>query len=105
MKCPDKMEVLNSSSLELMPSGQNIFESCNNEYWRSSRGRTGVEAEFIVDLKCPMLLESFSIINGFGDFGTERFTVFGSRNPGGPWTSLHRGELPEGTEMKKKVRD
>ena len=42
-------------------------------------------------------------MNGFGDFGTKRFSLFGSRNMGGPWTALYTGELSQGSEMTKKV--
>ena len=64
----------------------------------------GKEAEIIIDLKCPMWLESFSIMNGFGDFGTNQFSLSGSLNPTGPWTDLYRGELTQGVEMTEEVK-
>ena len=94
---------MSSSTLKLLPGGENILESCNNDYWRPAAGKSGEEAEIIIDLKCPMRLEGFSMINGFGDFGTEKFALFGSRNSSGPWTELYRGELLEGVEMTEEV--
>ena len=104
IKCPEQKEVLSSSTLELLPGGENILETCNNDHWRAPAGKSGEEAQIIVDLKCPMRLEAFSIINGFGDFGTEKFAMFGSRNSSGPWTELYRGELPHGVEMTDEVK-
>ena len=87
----------------MIEGGEEIFESCNNEYWKAPPGGKEDEAEIVIDLKCPMRLETFSVINGFGDFGTKQFTLFGSRNISGPWTELYRGELPPGTEMTEEV--
>ena len=56
-----------------------------------------------MDLKCPIFLETFKIINGFGNFGTKEYFLFGARNITGPWAELHRGELSEGREMTEEV--
>ena len=90
--------------MDLLPEGENILESCNNEFWRAANGKAGEEAEMIVDLKCTTQIESFSIINGFGDFGTKKYTLFGSENLEGPWTEIHSGELPQGLEMTDEVK-
>ena len=84
--------------------GENVLESCNNEYWRAPLGTTGDEAEIIIDIKCPLRLEKFSIMNGFGEFGTKKFSLFGSRKLNGPWTELYTGEIPQGVEMTDEVR-
>ena len=77
--------------------------SCNNKYWQAKPGKTGEEAAIIVDLKCSKQLETFSIINGFGSFGTKQFSLLGSRSATGPWTEMYRGELPQGEEMTDEV--
>ena len=96
--------VLSSSNLEVLPDGENILEPCNNEYWRAPVGKTGDEAEIIIDMNCTVLLDTFSIMNGFQDFGTKKFSLFGSQNLTKPWTKLYTGELPSGSEMTEKVR-
>ena len=90
--------------METIPEGENILESCKNTYWRAPSGKTGKEAEIIIDLKCPIQLETFSIMNGFGDFGTKNFSLLGSENLEGPWSELYKGELPQGFEMTAEVR-
>ena len=95
--------MLGGFDFETLPEGENILESYNNEYWRAPAGGRGKEAEIIIDLKCPMWLESFLIMNGFGDFGTKQFSLSGSVNPTGPWTDLYRGELTQGVEMTEEV--
>ena len=84
-------------------AGENILELCNNNFWRPPVGKTGEEAEIIVDLKCQTILDTFSILNTFGDFGTKKFSLHGSRNGQGPWTELFQGELAEGMEMTEEV--
>ena len=87
----------------MIEGGEEIFESCNNGYWKAPQEQKEDEAEIVIDLKCPIRLEAFSVINGFGDFGTKKVALFGSRNISGPWTELYRGELPPGTEMTEEV--
>jgi hypothetical protein len=52
---------------------------------------------------CSKRLETFSIMNGFGDFGTKEFSLFGSREVDGPWQELYTGKLPKGMEMTEEV--
>ena len=66
-------------------------------------GKTGEEAEIIIDIKCPLRLETFSIMNGFGNFGTRKFSLFGSRRAEGPWTELFKGDISQGVELTKEV--
>ena len=80
------------------------METCTNEAWRAPVGETGEAAELIFDLKCPKELETFTIMNAFGDFGTRKFTLYGSKELTGPWNELFKGELNEGTEMTEEVR-
>ena len=86
-----------------MTEGEKILTLCDNEYWRAPHGKVGEEAEIIIDMKCPVLLESFSILNGFGDFGIKDFSLFGSRKLNGPWTRLFSGKLPQGLKMMDEV--
>ena len=104
VNCPEKKEVYNSSTLEILPGGENILDPCNNQYWEVPAGKTGEEAEIIIDLKCPMLLDTFTIINGFETFGVRGFSLFGSRTKAGPWDDLFTGELSQGNKMDEKVR-
>ena len=99
--CPEETEVLDSSTLDVLPSSQDILKTCGNEAWRAQEGKTG--AEIIVDLKCSVWLETFSIINGFGDFGIKEFTLFGTQSLSDPWTTMYQGELAPGEEMTEKV--
>lgn len=79
------------------------METCTNEAWRAPVRETGEAAELIFDLKCPKELETFTIMNAFGDFGTQKFTLYGSKELTGPWNELFKGELKEGTEMTEEV--
>ena len=99
--CPNPVQVLDSSSLEVITAGENILSTCNNEFWRAPAGQ---QSEIIIDLGCSIRLETFSIMNGFGDFGTKEFSLFGSRDVSGPWTNLYKGELPQGYEMTEEVK-
>ena len=102
--CPNKTEVLDSATLEIIEEAMNITEeSCSNDYWKAPNGKTMEEAEIILDLKCPTRLETFSIMNGFGNFGTNKFSLWGARELEGSWTKLYTGELPLGTEMTEEV--
>ena len=87
-----------------MPNSKNVTSKCNNDYWRAPLGETGEDPAIIVDLKCSIRLESFSIINGFGDFGIKDFSLFGSRSMEGPWKELYNGNLPQGVNMTEEVR-
>ena len=90
--------------MEVIGEAKNITEdSCSNDYWRGPTGKTDEEAEIIIDLKCPMRLETFSIMNGFGNFGTKKYSILGSREVTGPWTELYKGELQQGTELTEEV--
>ena len=84
----------------MIPESINITESCNNEYWRAP---AGAKTEIIIDMGCSKRLETFSIMNGFGDFGTKEFSLFGSRELNGPWQKLYTGKLPQGMEMTEEV--
>ena len=77
------------------------MKTCSNEAWRAPEGQTG--AEIIVDLKCSVWLETFSIINGFGDFGIKEFTLFGTQSLSEQWTPMYQGELLPGEEMTENV--
>ena len=82
----------------------NILDACNNKFWKSPDGKTGENAELIIDMKCLTLLETFSVVNGFGDFGTKEFSLHGAQSMDGPWTILHEGELGRGLEYTEEVR-
>ena len=103
LDCPDPLEVVRSSDLRTSTVGENILETCNNKYWQAPLGKTGEDAEIIIDIKCPIRVETFSIMNGFGKFGTRKFSLIGSRKRDGPWTELYQGEIPQGIELTKEV--
>ena len=83
--------------------GENILDICNNKYWQSPVGKTGESAELIIDLGCLTLLETFSVVNGFGDFGTEEFSLHGAQSKDGPWTIMYQGMLGRGIIMDEEV--
>ena len=103
IECQETNEVFDGTSLEMIDEAQNIFKSCNNNFLKTKKGKTGEEAEIIIDLKCPVRLERFSIINGFGNFGTKKFILFGARNISSKWKQLYAGELLIGNEMTEEV--
>ena len=98
--CPNPVQILDSPSLEVITDGDNITSSCTNDYWRAP---TGQKSEIIIDLGCSIRLETFSVLNGFGDFGTKDFSLHGSRDVSGPWTHLFQGQLQQGYEMTDEV--
>ena len=97
------MEVINSKNHASSDSSDSIFDPCNNEHWRAPDGKTGADAEIVVDMKCPTRLEKISIINGYGEFGAKDFQLLGSRNADGPWTEIYKGKLLKGSMMAPEV--
>ena len=87
----------------MIPESENITTPCNNEYWRAPAGKNGEESEIIIDLKCPTRLNTFSIMNGFGNFGIKEYSLIGSKSLEGPWIELYSGELQAGLEMTEEV--
>ena len=97
--------MLSSTDFKVIPEGRNLLEKCTNAHWRAAKSKSNDEAEIIIDLKCPIYLETFKIMNGYGDFGTKQYSLFGSRNLTGPWATIHTGQLPQGIEMTEEVID
>ena len=91
--------MLSSKSHEVIAESENITRPCNNEYWRATKE----EPDIIVDLKCLTRVDSFSILNGYGDFAIKQYSLLGSRDLEGPWTQLYTGELPLGLELSEEV--
>ena len=69
----------------------NVLE-CNN---KQGNADVGEDAEIIIDMKCPIKLKESEIVNGIGDFGTNKFSIFGSYNSTGPWSKIYSGKLKE----------
>ena len=70
-----------------------IFEECSKEGWKPAEGATGDDASIVIDMGCPLKLQDIQLINGAGDFSTERFSLFASHNSKGPWNELYSGIL------------
>ena len=71
-----------------------MLDICNPVLlWTSEEGETGEKAELLIDLICPHRLKEVKIINGFGEFRTNEFSVLGSFNSSGPWSRLFKGKL------------
>ena len=102
--CPESPEILKSSELNNSTSGENILESCNNDMWKAPIGKTGDDAEIIIDIKCPIMLETFTVRNGFSNFGINKATMIGSPNIEGPWIEMFAGDFQHGNEMTEEVR-
>ena len=95
--------MIRSDHYDSFTTGENVLEDCSNSQWRAPDGKKGSEAEMIIDLKCLVRLEAFSIMNGYGLSGTKKFTLFGSRKRDGPWAELYTSELSKGKEMTEEV--
>ena len=95
--------MIRSDHYDSFTLGENVLEDCSNSQWRAPDGKIGSEAEIIIDLKCLVRLEAFSIMNGYETIGTKKFTLFGSRKRDGPWTEIFSTELPQGKEMTDEV--
>ena len=98
--CEEPVNVVKSSDYNKDTTGSNVLHDCNVDasYWRSHIGKTGSEAELIMDIGCLIRLEQISLRNGFGDFGTKQYSVWGARSVTSSWVSLHNGTLGKGGE-------
>ena len=79
-------------------TGENLLSNSTCEegkFWRSPLGKNGSGAEIVMDLTCQIRLERIHIRNGFGDFGTKSFSLWGSRSSNGPWRQLKDGQMPK----------
>ena len=74
----------------------NILEECNEDLWNAPERALGEDAEFQLDMKCPFRLQEIQIINGNGEFKTNKFAVFVSNNRTGPWRKVIKSMLDEG---------
>ena len=70
----------------------------SNKHWRAPNGKTGSEAELIMDIGCLIRLEQISLKNGFGDFGAKQYSVWGARTVTSSWVLPHNGTLGKGGE-------
>ena len=73
-----------------------ILNASAENMWKAAVGSKGIDAELVVDMKCPMKLLNIEMINGEGDFGIREFSVHGSKELDGPWKILHQSKLDEG---------
>ena len=74
---------------------ENILSTCQEgAAWRAPAGKKGSEAEIVFDLMCKQSVHSIAILNGFGDFGTQSFILWGARTNNGQWRKLKIGKLP-----------
>ena len=98
--CEEVATVVTSDEESKAEQGMNVLEDCNEnattKYWRTPTGKSGSEAELVLDIGCLIRLDYISLRNGFGDFGTKDFSVWGKRSEDGAWISLHNGTLSRG---------
>ena len=90
--------MLSSSTGEVITEAEKILRPCNAENWRAPG-----DAEIIIDLKCPIFLESFVIKNAVGNVGTKQFSLSGSRDLAGPWAELYSGTVARGDQITPEV--
>ena len=87
--------ILSSTDLSPKHAAENVLSICEEgKFWRAPVGMHGSEAEIVIDLMCKQSVHSMQILNGFGDFGTQSFTLMGSRTTNGPWIKIKDAELP-----------
>ena len=87
--------VISSSNLNPEYNAEKLYSDCEEgKFWRSPLGKNGSEAEIILDITFDKRIEKMNIRNGFGDFGTKRFSLWGSPTLSSPWTHLSDWDLP-----------
>ena len=95
--CDQPSSIVTSSEYDEDTTGENVLSDCNDEtsdrYWKAPTGRTGSEAELVLELGCMIRMEHISLRNGFGDFGTTKYSLWGARSKRNPWVLLHNGTL------------
>ena len=73
----------------------NILRDCSKKMWEATKQNAGEDAELIMNMKCPIELQEIELINGFGEFQTKEFSVYGSHNSTGIWNMLFEGTLDQ----------
>ena len=100
--CEEAPTIVESNDDSKDTTGENVLNDCNEnattKYWKAPAGKSGSEAELVLDIGCLIRLERISLRNGFGDFGTNQYSIWGARSETAPWISLHNGTLPIGGE-------
>ena len=86
--------IVNNDNTEI----NNILGKCSIGQWNAPEGALDDDAEIVIDMKCPIKMKELELINGGGDFSTNRFSLFGSHNSTGPWSWLFTGEIDEGRD-------
>ena len=99
-QCEDDI-LIDVRSPSVISDPSSILRDCNKEVWRASEGVSGVDAEIIVDMKCPIELQEVQLINGVGEFLVKNFVVYGSNNSSDLWNMLFEEELDQ---RSRKVR-
>ena len=73
-------------------------ENATTKYWKAPAGQTGSGAELTMDLGCMFRLHRLSLRNGFGDFGVQKFSLWGARTETDSWLPLYNGTLADAGE-------
>ena len=73
-----------------------IFEESNKNGWKAPEGATGEDAKLVIDMGCPIKLQSIQLSNGADESSTKDLSVFASHTASGPWDKLSSGFLEKG---------
>ena len=105
--CDQPASIVSSKDQGEATAGENVLQDCSEEeeekYWKAPVGKIGSGAELVMEIGCFIQLQRISLRNGFGDFGTERFSLWGARSRKHPWVLLHNGTLAKREEKVKSA--
>ena len=96
MSSMDEEVLTHEDSALVVSEGTEIY---HYNYWLAAPGKTGEEAQVVVDLGCEKMINGVYLRNTHNgdrnDRGTERFSLFGSLSADGPMFDLGRGVLED----------
>ena len=61
--------------------------------WTAPEGKTGADAELMMDLQCRVTLNVIRMKNGGAGEGIKEFTLWGAKTMDGPWVKLIASEM------------
>ena len=91
--CSSSKRVSSSSGT----SNLGIFTDDCTDGWTAPEGRTGSEAELIIDMGCRTKINTIEMRNLDTTQGTRQFSIHISQTEDGPWDNLITGTLAQET--------
>ena len=100
LECSEPMII--TSNLGNSPSSI-LSEDCETQ-WTAPEGKTGAEAELVIDLHCMVTVDLVRMKNGGEETGIKEFSLFGTKTLGGAWERFLRAEMRKLVEkVYKKI--